>query len=42
MVWVKKEIKLLTDLENRLVFAKGKGRGEGGVNSDLADANYYI
>ena len=33
----------LTDIENRFVFAKGEGVGEGRIESlGLADANYYI
>ena len=33
----------LTDIENRLVVAKGEGVGEGRTESvGLADVNYYI
>ena len=33
----------LTDIENRLVVAKGKGVGKGKIGSlGLADANYYL
>ena len=33
----------LTDIENRLVVAKGEGEGEGWTGSlGLVDANYYI
>ena len=38
-----RNINRLTDIENRLVVAKGEGTGEGKIGSlGLADANYYI